>query len=362
MPLFLSKSFWLMKNITPRQLAMLVSFWLFIVLFLVFCILNFFVLPPLALHIILYYSLVSSILAYIFFFLALQKFIYRRIKLIYKIIRTTKNESSAHSESQVDMNQNIIDDVTAEVRAWGREKKQEIEELKALEKYRREFLGNVSHELKTPINNMQGYLHTLIDSDLQDEKINMSYLQKTANNLERLKIIVDDLLTINKHESGVFELQPAPFKIYDLIAEVFLNLEMKAKHHQVALEYKEGCDKGMKVHADRERIQQVFSNLITNAIHYSRKQNAKVLIGWYTIENEVLIEVTDNGIGILEQHLPRIFERFYRVESSRSRDSGGSGLGLAIVKHIIEAHNQTIHVRSTVGVGTTFGFSLPKMP
>ena len=233
------------------------------------------------------------------------------------------------------------------------------EQLKKLEEFRKEFLGNVSHEIKTPIFNLQGYIETLIDGGLKDEKINLDYLNKASKNIDRMNAVINDLDKISKIEHEQMDLELVKFDVHELTSEVFNSLEMRADLKELTFSFKEDCDKPFMVRGDRSRIREVLVNLITNSIIYG-KEGGKTLVGYYDMNDNILIEVTDNGIGIEEKHLSRLFERFYRVDKSRSREQGGTGLGLSIVKHIIEAHTQTITVRSTPQVGSTFGFTLEK--
>ncbi|MDX2002938.1 MAG: ATP-binding protein [Chitinophagales bacterium] len=313
---------------------------------------------PLDWYFVVFIPVANFVLCFFLFGYFVERFIYRKIKLIYKTIHDLKAPKTALS-THVDMDKNIVNQVEQEVRDWAANKAKEVEELKRTEMYRKEFLGNVSHELKTPIFNIQGYLHTLIDGGLYDEKINQSYLYKASKNLDRLTAIVEDLETISQLETNNMMLEFRKFDIIKLIREVLESLEMQAETKDIKLKIKEGTDKSVSVMADRERIRQVVTNLVTNSIKYG-KQGGKTTIGVYDMHDNILVEVTDNGIGISKEHLPRLFERFYRVDKSRSRDQGGTGLGLAIVKHIIEAHHQTINVRSTVEMGSTFGFTLKK--
>lgn len=240
----------------------------------------------------------------------------------------------------------------------GRRKKLEIETLKQNEVFRKEFLQNLSHELKTPIFAMQGYIDTLLNGALYDKDNNISFLQKAGRNAERLVGLTRDLDEISKLESGQVNIAAENFVIQDLVKEVFDSLYLKAKDRGIALGIKKGCEAPLMVSADREKIRQVLINLIDNAIKYG-KDNGIVEASFYKVEDKkILIEISDNGVGITEDHLPRVFERFYRTELARTRKVGGSGLGLAICKHIIEAHDQTIHVRSKKDVGTTIGFTL----
>ena len=283
----------------------------------------------------------------------IETFIYRRIKIIYKRIADSKRTENVAIG-------NTLEDVEHEVESWAEDKNKEIASLKELEEYRRNYLGNVSHELKTPIFNIQGFLHTLIDGGVNDPAISLPYLQKAARNVERLETIVTDLDTIAKLESGKLALDIQAFDIQQLTQEVFEDVDMKAKEKSIKLSFKEGANHGYRVKADKDRVRQVLTNLISNSIKYGKK-DGQTKISLYDMDKVVLIEVSDNGIGIARHHLKHVFDRFYRVDKGRSRDVGGTGLGLSIVKHIIEAHNQSVHVRSTEGVGSTFGFTLEKV-
>jgi two-component system phosphate regulon sensor histidine kinase PhoR len=287
-----------------------------------------------------------------------EKFIYNRIKLIYKTIHTLKIPRGENT-IELDLNKDIISDVNREVITWAHDKKMEIEELKKLEIYRREFIGNVSHELKTPLFNIQGYILTLLDGALKDPVINREYLLRTEKNIERMISIVEDLEAISRLETGELTLTVSHVNIVEMTKEVMELLETKAKRKGIHLFFREEYSKPMYVHADKERIQQVLINLIDNSIKYG-KENGRTKVSFYDMDENLLIEISDDGIGIEKKDITRVFERFYRVDKSRSREQGGSGLGLAIVKHIIEAHGQTINVRSQPGVGTTFSFTLKK--
>lgn len=301
--------------------------------------------------------LISFSTTFITFNFLLRIFIYRKIKPIYKAISRLKSGTS--KSSKVDIDRDIITDVNNEVMRWDNERDEEILQLKKLETFRREFLGNVSHELKTPIFNIQGYIHTLLDGGLEDKEVNVHYLQRASKSVDRLCLIVEDLEAISKLESGELELEFRNFDIHELIKEVFDSLELPARERKIALGFKEGYDKPFFVFADKERIRQVVVNLVVNSIKYG-KEGGKTVVGIYDFDEKYLVEVTDTGIGIDSIHLPRLFERFYRVDKGRSREQGGTGLGLAIVKHLIEAHSETINVRSAIGVGSTFGFTLKK--
>ncbi|MBC7885303.1 MAG: sensor histidine kinase [Saprospiraceae bacterium] len=284
----------------------------------------------------------------------LEKYVFRKIKLIYKLIYDSKKEKPGS-----DLSQESLEDVNASVMEWAMNTKKEIATLKSLEEYRKNYVGNISHELKTPIFSIQAYLHTLIEGGLYDDKINNDYLKRAADNVERLQNIVEDLDIITKLESGQTELDIKKFDLKELVRDIFLDLKSIAKKKKISLQLKEMASPPYFVLADREAIRQVFTNLLVNSIKYG-KENGTTKVSFYDMDTEILTEVSDNGIGVEDKHLKHVFDRFYRVDSSRSRKQGGSGLGLSIVKHIIEAHDQTINVRSTVNLGSTFGFTLKK--
>lgn len=252
-----------------------------------------------------------------------------------------------------------INDVEQEVKEWARDKKLEIEDLKKQEKFRREFLSNISHEFKTPIFAIEGYVEALQDGALEDPKLAQNFLNKVQSNVDRLSVLITDLNEISKLESGEIPINYQKFELTALIKEVMESLELKADKYKIKLVFKEKYDVPTWVKADREKIRQVLVNLIDNSFKYG-KENGSTAITIFGLHDQYLVEITDNGMGISEEHLPRLFERFYRTDTSRSRQIGGSGLGLAIVKHIVEAHNQTINVRSTQKLGSTFGFTLQK--
>ena len=280
----------------------------------------------------------------------LNKFFYDRIKVIYKSIYKFKGTSKI---TEID-----IDHVEKEAQEWADAKEEELDQMKKDDNYRREFIGNVSHELKTPIFNIQGYLQTLIDGGLNDENINLKYLKRANKSVDRMINIIDDLEVISSLETEQDELDFQKFNIVELVHEIFDLMEMKASEMNINLKLKNESQ-GVTVVADRNKIQQVLMNLVSNSIKYG-KDGGDVIIRFFDMHSNMLIEVSDNGIGIAQESLDRLFERFYRVDKNRSREIGGTGLGLAIVKHILEGHNQTINVRSTKGKGSTFSFILPK--
>ncbi|WP_462219809.1 sensor histidine kinase [Ferruginibacter sp.] len=290
----------------------------------------------------------------------LQTFIYRKIKLIYKLIYQTKASKREEFYYKNILPQKGIDEVREDVEAWAEQRKEEIEMLQQNETYRKEFLQNLSHELKTPIFAIQGYVDTLLNGALENPEVNKKFLASTSRNIDRLVNLVDDLDEISKLESGEQLLYQENFVIQDILKEVYESLAIKADEKEIKCIIKKGCEVALTVYADKEKIRQVFINVVDNAIKYG-KQNGTIESSFYRVDGKtVLIEISDDGSGISEEHLPRIFERFYRTDLARSRKVGGSGLGLSICKHIVEAHGQTIHVRSKIDVGTTFGFTLPK--
>ena len=297
----------------------------------------------------IFYSLILFFLFLIaLIYYTVKKLFHEKIKVIYKSIYKFKGTSNIRDLD--------IDNVEREAEEWADAKEEELNAYKRDENYRREFIGNVSHELKTPIFNIQGYIQTLLDGGLNDEKINMKYLERTNKSVDRMINIVEDLEVISRLETEDSQLEFQPFNIVKLAEEVIEAFEMKAGQMNINLELYKETQTDIVI-GDRDKIQQVFMNLISNSIKYG-KDNGTTSVKFYDMEKNMLIEVADNGIGIQEDSLDRLFERFYRVDKNRSREIGGTGLGLAIVKHILEGHNQQINVRSTVGVGSTFSFIL----
>jgi two-component system phosphate regulon sensor histidine kinase PhoR len=303
-------------------------------------------------------SAVIFIIAYAIFLHTLEKFIYSKIRLIYKSIHSVKvgkkEQTFPHNAN------NIIDHVQEEVENWESEKQREIEQFKRLEQYRRDFIGNVSHELKTPLFNIQGYVATLLDGGLEDPSVNREYLKRTEKSIERLVKILEDLDEISQLESGHLKLKNTRFDIVSLTREVAEMLEMKAHKHEIQIVLNDP-GKPVVVEGDKDKIRQVLTNIIDNSIRYGNHESGKTKITFFDMDENILTEITDNGIGIDTADLARVFERFYRTDRGRLATKKGKGLGLAIVKHIVEAHQQTINVRSAIGVGTTFGFTLKKV-
>ena len=284
----------------------------------------------------------------------IEKYVFRKVKLIYKLIYDSKKDKGSD-----DINKESLEDVNTKVIEWAENTKKEIATLKSLEEYRKNYVGNISHELKTPIFSIQAYLYTLLDGGLYDENINRDYLKRAVENTVRLQNIVEDLESITSLESGQVQLEFRRFDIRELVQSIMKDLKSLSKKKRINVRFKEGASNPYFVIADKDSIRQVLTNLIVNSIKYGR-EGGSTKISFYDMETEILTEVSDNGFGIDEKHLKHVFDRFYRVDSSRSRKQGGSGLGLSIVKHIIEAHDQTINVRSSVNIGSTFGFTLKK--
>ncbi len=309
-------------------------------------------------------SLLGSFLIFsVCFFLTkylVEQFVNRRVKLIYKFIHQTKASKREDFFNKNILPKQSLDEVTEDVLQWSDQRKNEIEILERNEQFRKEFLQNLSHEFKTPAFAIQGYLETLIGGAIENPEVNRKFLGNAFNNTERLIHLINDLDEITKLESGKQELHLQQFVIQDLIQEVFESLSFKTKSKNIHCGFKKGSEQPILVLADKEKIRQVLTNLIDNAIKYGNYDGKVEASVYKTDDVNMLIEISDNGIGVAEEHLPRIFERFYRTDYGRSRNIGGTGLGLAICKHIIEAHGQIIHVRSKPGIGSTFGFTLAK--
>ena len=340
------------KNLSPQQLSALTA----LALSIPFTLVILFIKPVwwvVGLSFVLVYLLSYGLILY-----SLQSFIYRKIKLIYKFIYQTKASKKEEFYYKTFLPQRSIEEVSEDVENWALQHKAEIEMLKQNEAYRKEFLQNLSHELKTPIFAIQGYVDTLISGALDNPEVNKKFLQSTSRNIDRLVNLVDDLDEITRLEMGEQLLLKDSFIIQDLLKEVYDSLSIKADEKEIRCTIKKGCELPLLVFADKEKIRQVLINFIDNSIKYG-KQNGAIESSFYKLDGaRVLIEISDDGAGIAEEHLNRIFERFYRTDLARSRKVGGSGLGLSICKHIIEAHGQTLHVRSKIDVGSTFGFTL----
>ncbi len=297
-----------------------------------------------------FFSLSFVILQY-----RIQRYIYRRIKKIYDDVALLESTTISTDPITTDMKT-----LTTEIEKFAKDKKIEIDTLKIREEYRKDFLGNVSHELKTPLFTVQGYIETLLDGAINDKSVRKKYLQRANKAVERLIYIVKDLDLITKLEAGELNVERTEFDIIELIQSVFELLEMKSAKKQITLTFDIDYTEPIYVNADREKIQQVLTNLLVNSIKYGQPKGTTEVSVENLIRNKVIVRVTDNGEGIPEQYIPRLFERFYRVDKSGSRNEGGSGLGLSIVKHIIEAHGEKIYVESVEEVGSEFSFTLEK--
>ena len=303
--------------------------------------------------------LVFTIMVFVISFTIIQvrveKYIYRRIKKIYDDVSLLESTSFTTDPVTTDMKT-----LTEDIEKFAKDKKIEIDTLKIREEYRKDFLGNISHELKTPLFTVQGYILTLLDGALADKAVRKKYLQRAQKGVERLIYIIKDLDLITKLEVGDLNLELGAFDIIELIQSVFELVEMKAGKKNISLTFDMNYETPIYVRADRDKIQQVLSNLIVNSIKYGHRDGTTEVSVENLIRNKVIVRITDNGEGIPEEHIPRLFERFYRVDKSGSRKEGGSGLGLSIVKHIIEAHGEKIYVESVVNVGSEFSFTLEK--
>ncbi len=342
----------------PRKLALINALTITVIYTVVGLVLIFIARSTLSLPVFGAGGAVIFFVSYFLFSYTLEKFIYGKIRLIYKNIKSWK---TADKEDKLrSIKGKSIEDVYQEVTEWGETKSREVEELKRMAAYRRKFLGNVSHELKTPIFNIQGYVLTLLDGGLEDPSINKEYLLRTEKNINRMIAIVEDLETISQLEASELQLKLKKTDILALTHEVMEMLEIKAAKKNNAIILGGNYDRPIFVMADKERLRQVLINLIDNAVKYGNREKGVTKISFFDMDENILVEVTDNGGGIEQAELSRVFERFYRTEEGRAREQDGSGLGLAIVKHIVEAHDQSIHARSTPGIGTTFAFTMKK--
>lgn len=342
-----------MKTYSPRKLAFYLAQALTIltVLFVIALYLINFSPWVYLILILVYFGIIYSLILYI-----MRQYVDNKIEPIYKIIRKipVQGKKIKKRDDKVD----LVSTARSEVEEWAKNQTREITRLKDLERYRKEFVGNVSHELKTPIFNIQGYILTLLEGGIDDPKVNKLYLKRTEKSIDRMISIVEDLESITKLESGELKLKYENFDLVRLVDDVIEMEQMMASDRKIQLVFNRP-EKPVKVLADKKRIMEVMTNLVVNGIKYGKRKGF-VKISFYDLKDNLMIEVADNGLGIDSKHLPRIFERFYRADKSRSREQGGTGLGLSIVKHIIEAHEQTINVKSSVDEGTTFTFTLEK--
>lgn len=345
-----------MRNISPKALSFRLALLISAVVATIGSLINFYSNDFDIIFTVLLF-LGSMAISYSVIFWGISQFIDKKFRLIYKTIHNLKL-GLKREPLTLDMSEDIFGKIREEVIEWDKNNRKEIARLTDQEEFRRDFLGNVSHELKTPIFSIQGYILTLLEGGLEDDTINRNFLQKAEKSLNRMIEMVDDLDEIAKLESNRIELNIQTFNVVNLANEVIEAVEYKAKKKNIKLSVSNESSSVM-VKADAAKITQVITNLLMNSINYG-KEGGKTNIRLYDLAENILVEVKDNGKGIAEEHLPRLFERFYRVDKGRSRADGGSGLGLAIVKHIVEAHKQTINARSTLGSGSTFSFTLKK--
>ena len=301
-------------------------------------------------------SCIVSLFTFLFFGYLFKTFIINRLNLIVKNVYSNSKVMSMNQRNK--SAENLLEDMELEIENWENEKLREIDKLKEQEAFRREFLGNLSHELKTPIFSIQGYILTLLEGGLEDQDVNKLFLERASKATDRMVSIIADLDQITKLEADSFKLDVRPFDIVELVKDIFESLDLKAKEKNIELSLEKEYSP-ILVDADKNKIAQVLTNLIGNSIFYGN-QNGTTVISISNVDDLILVSVEDNGLGIEDVHLNRLFERFYRVEKSRNRNEGGSGLGLAIVKHLLEAHGQSITVKSKVGQGSTFSFGLTK--
>jgi two-component system, OmpR family, phosphate regulon sensor histidine kinase PhoR len=340
------------KNLSPKELSALTALVLSIPISLGFFILHKNWVTGLISFVLIFFGSFFLILSII------QNFIYRKIKLIYKFINQTKASKKEEMYYKYILPKKSIDEVREDVETWAEQRSTEIESLKKNETFRKEFLQNLSHEFKTPVFAIQGYVDTLLQGAMDNPETNKRFLEKTAKNTERLVTLLKDLDEISKLERGELKLHKQYFVIQDLVKEVFESLFWKAEQRSISFSFKKGCEQPLTVFADREKIRQVLNNLVDNSVKYGKHGGSIIASIYNTDDKNILIEISDDGMGINEKYLDRVFERFFRTSEGRGRDIMGSGLGLSICKHIIEAHGHSIHVRSKENVGTTVGFTL----
>ena len=340
------------KNLTPKQLAALTALLLASLIAL-----SIFMLFSNA-KLCITYFIVSFFSIYFLMGQLLEYFIYRKIKLIYKLISQTKASKREEAYQKYVLPQKGIDDVREDVEEWAAQKAKEIQDLQSNEAFRKEFLQNLSHEIKTPIFAIQGYLELLGDGAMDDAITGPKFVKQAQSNVQRLVQLLSDVDAITNLEINKDPILKQSFIIQDIISEAVNNLSVKWIKKNIQFQFKKGSEAPTSVFADKNKIYQVIVNILSNAAKYG-KIDGQVIASVYKMEDQkILIEISDDGTGIAEEHLPRLFERFYRTDDARTREIGGTGLGLAICKHIVEAHGETIHVRSALNVGTTLGFTL----
>lgn len=344
-----------MKKLNPFTIVLIGSIIVAVCLSLILLVVNFFY--PISVVAFIGIVLFSALATFTTFYYLFRGFIYNRLRILYRSIR--KGKLAPDEKLYINMSQDIIGNAETDSKKWSEQRKSEITQLQEQDKFRREFIGNLAHELKTPVFSIQGYVLTLLEGGLEDERVNRMFLERASKAIDRMTNILNDLDELTKLEVNDLKMDLRPFDLKDLAKEVMDGLELRAQEKHIKLRFAKDYHKEIMVKADRGKIAQVLTNLISNSISYGN-ENGETQIRFYEVDDIISIEISDNGPGIEPHELPRLFERFYRVEKSRNRNEGGSGLGLSIVKHILDSHNQTISVRSTIGVGSTFTFSLDK--
>ncbi len=334
-----------MKINTPIKIAVFLSIFIFLFALMLFYLAKNQSYNVISFTLLLFFLITISLIYYV-----VKRFFHEKIKVVYKNIYKFKGTSRLQDLD--------VENVEKEAEDWANQQEKQMKKLQTDENYRREFIGNVSHELKTPIFNIQGYIQTLLEGGIDDSEVNLKYLSRANKGVDRMINIVEDLEVISKLEIDREGLLIDNFNITVVAKEAIDQLEMKANDANISLVLSNESSTDFVI-GDKDKIHQVFMNLISNSIKYG-KSGGETRVCFFDMDENMMIEVADNGIGIDEEALPRLFERFYRVDKNRSREIGGTGLGLAIVKHIIEAHNQTINVRSTKDIGSTFSFILEK--
>ncbi|MDX5421642.1 MAG: HAMP domain-containing histidine kinase [Hymenobacteraceae bacterium] len=341
-------------NFNSRTLALLISLAVAVVLTAFLALASYFSSEGLKVALVLVF-----ISCFFLVHFSYEALVFREIKNVYSSLDKVKRQDFKKVESKSIFTADPLTKIKDEIYQIAERKQQEIDELKRLQSMRREFLADVSHELKTPIFAAQGFIHTLLDGAMDDPNVRERFLQKAAKSLDGLDALVQDLISISQFEKGVVKMNKRNFDVVHLMHEVFEQLEQKAAQHEISLHLETAPDEQIMLYADPNRMRQVFINLIDNAIKYGRK-GGNIWIMFDEGRKKYTITVKDDGSGIAQEHINRIFERFYRIDKSRARDTSSTGLGLAICKHIVEAHRSFIAVKSELGKGTTLRFKLPK--
>ena len=344
-----------MKKLNPFTIVLLGSAVVAVCLTLTLLVVNFF--DPIPAGAFVSIILLGSLATFISFYFLFRKFIYNRLRILYRSIR--KGKLVADEKLYINMSEDIIGNAEADSKKWSEQRNSEITQLQEQDKFRREFIGNLAHELKTPVFSIQGYVLTLLEGGLEDDRVNRMFLERASKSIDRMTTILNDLDELTKLEVNDLKMDLRPFDLKELSREVMDSLELRSQEKHIKLRFAKDYSKEIMVRADRGKIAQVLTNLISNSISYGN-ENGETQIRFYEVDDIISVEISDNGPGMEPHELPRLFERFYRIEKSRNRNEGGSGLGLAIAKHILDSHHQTISVRSTIGVGSTFTFSLDK--